>query len=279
VQLQKTLTGVEHPAEMLAQPAGDVLDLDLGHQVQGELGPQFGQRGGQDLRALVGGLMVGEFIGQFGVHELGQCRQVAGGLVGEPAADHDRVQIDIEACGDQCLVAAGHHHQFVDELVVGTAPAANFLAQHTFLRLGHRLHHQHLEVEVILPDVRPLLDRARVGREGVLLVVPGMLDITGAVGLGGQRPVDPGHRMGELVVAARGEQPLHLGELRRPGVSPIRFQRSEPGQQITADANVLLFQPACRGRPRQPIGGLLQPAPRVTAQLPDTVVRTRILRH
>jgi hypothetical protein len=34
VQLQDPFAGVEHSAEMLAEPACDVLDLDLGHQLQ-----------------------------------------------------------------------------------------------------------------------------------------------------------------------------------------------------------------------------------------------------
>jgi hypothetical protein len=41
VQLQDTFVGVEHAAEVLAEPACDVLDLDLGHQIQVKLGAQL----------------------------------------------------------------------------------------------------------------------------------------------------------------------------------------------------------------------------------------------
>lgn len=43
VQLEHAFAGVEHPAEVLAETPGDVLDLDLGHQVQVEFGSQLRQ--------------------------------------------------------------------------------------------------------------------------------------------------------------------------------------------------------------------------------------------
>ena len=52
VQLQRAFLGVEDPAEVMAEVPGDVLDRDLRHQVQVELGPQPGQPPGQDLGAL-----------------------------------------------------------------------------------------------------------------------------------------------------------------------------------------------------------------------------------
>ena len=44
VKLQNALRGVEHPAEVQAETARDVLHLDLGHQVEVEFGAQLSQR-------------------------------------------------------------------------------------------------------------------------------------------------------------------------------------------------------------------------------------------
>lgn len=54
VQLQNALAGMEYPAEVCAEPARHVLDLDLGHQVEVEFGSQTTQCAGQDLRAFLG---------------------------------------------------------------------------------------------------------------------------------------------------------------------------------------------------------------------------------
>jgi hypothetical protein len=66
---------------MLAEPAGDVFDLDLGHQIQVEFGTQLRQRRGKDFGTLVGRFVVVEFIGDLGVDELRERRQVADRLV------------------------------------------------------------------------------------------------------------------------------------------------------------------------------------------------------
>ena len=86
--------------------------------------------------------------------ELVESRKVAGRPVGEPTSNHHCLQVDVEPCRDQRLVAAGHHHQVVDELVVGPAPASHLFAQRPFLGFGHRLDDQHLEVGPFLGDGR-----------------------------------------------------------------------------------------------------------------------------
>ena len=146
MQLEHAFAGVEDAAEVLAEPAGDVLDVDLGHQVQVELGPQLAQRCRQDLGALLGRVVVGQLVRHAGVDELRQRRQVPGRLVREAPPDHHRLQVDVEPRGDQRLVAAGHHHELVDEFVVGAAPLANLVAQRPFLGVGHLLDDEHLEV-------------------------------------------------------------------------------------------------------------------------------------
>ena len=206
MQLQDAFAGVEHSAEMLAEPACDVLDLDLGHQVQVELGTQPRQRLGQDLGALVWRLVVVELVGDLGVDEFRQRRQVAGRLVGEPAADDDGLQIDVEPGRDERLVAGCDNNELVDELVVGATPAADLLAQCALLSLGHRLDDQHFEVRLIALRDGLVLELTWVGPEHVVFVQPGVLDITGAVRLGRERAIDPRDGVGELVVAARRKQ-------------------------------------------------------------------------
>ena len=227
MQLEHAFPGVEHPAEMLAEPACDVLDLDLGHQIQVQLRPQLRQRSGQDLGALVGRFVVVEFIGDLGVDELRERRQVADRLVREAATDDDCLQIDVEPCGDQRLIAGRHHNELVDELVVWTTPAAHLFAQRALLRLRHRLDYQHLEIRLVALCHGLVLQLTRVGSEHVVFVQAGVLDVAGAERLGGQRSVDPGNRVCELVVATRREQPLDPGELRRTWICPVRFERCQ----------------------------------------------------
>jgi hypothetical protein len=223
--------------------------------------------------------LVGHLVGDLGVDELGQRRQVTGRPVGEPAADHHRLQIHVQPRGDHGFVAAGNHHQFIDELVVGTPPAAHLPTQCAFLGFGHRLNDQDLEVELIRLGGRLLFEQARVGRVHVVVVKAGVLNVSSAVGICRQRPVDAGHHLRELVVAARGEQTLNPGELRRARIRPIRLERSQLCQQIAADCDVLLLELPGTRRPGQALSGLLQPAPGVSAQLPDAVVCTRIVCH
>ena len=125
--------------------------------------------------------MVVEFLGDAGVDELGERGQIARGLVTEPAPDHHGLEVDVEPRGDQRLVAAGHHHQLVDELVVGAAPAAHLLAQRAFLGLCHLLDDQHLEVKLFAPVDRLLFQRARIGGEHVGVVEPRGVHVAGPV--------------------------------------------------------------------------------------------------
>ena len=145
VQLQRPFPGVEHAPEMVAQPAGQVLDGDLGHQVQVEFRPDPGQRPGQDLGALVG-RVVHQVIGPDVAHERRQRRRVVAGPVREPAADHARLQPEVEPRAHDRVLEAGHHDDLVDERVVRAAPAPQLLPQRALLRLAQVLHHQDLEV-------------------------------------------------------------------------------------------------------------------------------------
>ena len=72
VQLEHAFPSVEHPAEVLAQPPGDVLHVDLGHQVEVKLGSQLRHRCGEDLCALFGRIVIRQLVRHPGVDELRQ---------------------------------------------------------------------------------------------------------------------------------------------------------------------------------------------------------------
>ena len=190
----------------------------------------------------------------------------------EAAPDDDGLQVDVEPRGDQRLVAAGDDDQFVAELIVRATPAANFLAKRAFLRFGHLLDDQHLEVQVLGGPDGVLLQGARIDREHVRVVHPRGVDLAAAVRLGGQSAIDARNGVGELVVVAGHELALHLGELRCAGVGPVGLQRGQGGQQALAYADVLVLQVAGGGRAGKPIGRLVQSAPGVASELPRTVV-------
>jgi hypothetical protein len=193
--------------------------------------------------------------------------------VREAPADHHGLQIDVQPCRDERLVATGHDHQFVGELVVGAPPIADLVAQRPLLRFGHRLDDQHLEIQLIGIGDRLLFELPGVGREDVLVVQTDRVDVAGAVRIRGQRPVDPRHGARELVVLPRREEALGSGELRCAGVRPIRLQRGELRQQVGDERGVLLRAVSRCGRPTQTFSRLVEPAPGVRPQLPDGVVR------
>ena len=100
MQLQRALPGVEHPAEVMAEMPGDVLDGDLRHQVEVEFRAQPGQPPGQDLRPLVRVQAV-QFPGQAGVSERGQIRILVPGRRGArqlAAGPSRRDQVSLRVC-------------------------------------------------------------------------------------------------------------------------------------------------------------------------------------
>jgi hypothetical protein len=75
-----------------------------------------------------------------------------------------------------------------------------------------------------------MLEGARIGREHIELVGTGVVDVAGAVRLGGQRAVDLPHRLCELVIAASSKKSLNPRELRRAGVGPVGLERTQARQ-------------------------------------------------
>ena len=261
VQFQRALLRVEHPAEVMAEMAGAVLDVDLGHQVQVEFGPQPGQPAGQDLGAFVRA-PAGQVTGDAAVGEVRQAGQILRGGGGEAAADDTSLEVRVQPRGDHGFLGAAHYDQLVDKVVAGPAPAVQLLTQGVLLRRGQGLDEQHLEVRPGLPGI---------GLPGLILImvdVRGQRPGAGAVGLGDQRPADPGHQEREPVIAGRGEQVPDAPVDLRAGKRPVLLDRGEGIEQPGRGRDQAAVRLARYGCARQLPARLLQPGPGIAASLP-----------
>src|SRR6266496_5209039 len=89
---------MEDAPEMVAEPAGQILDGDLRHQVQVEFGPDPGQRSGKYLSAVIR-RMVHQVVSSVDTRERCEQGRVVAGPVGEPAADHARLGSPLRRAG------------------------------------------------------------------------------------------------------------------------------------------------------------------------------------
>ena len=251
--------------------AGQVLDGDLRHQVQVEFRPDPGQRPGEYLGAVVR-RMLHQVVRSVDAHELCEQGRVVAGPVGEPAADHARLQPEVQPRGHDRVVETGHHDDLVDERVVRAAPPPQLLAQRALLLLGQVLDDENLEVR---PVTAELLRRAGVAFVCVIFgtQIPGL---AAAVGLGDQGPVGPAHHGGEPVVLTGGEQPLHLLEGLRAGKRPESLDRPEDIQQPGHRLGQLLDGTLLGVGQGQLSGRFLQAGPGIVPELPQAVVRQRL---
>ena len=278
VQLQRAFLSVEDAAEVVAEMPGRFLDRDLRHQVQVELGAQPGQPPRQDLRALIEGL-AGQITGNIAIGKVRQAGEVVAGRGVKPAADHAGLQVRVQPRGDNSVLGAADHDQFVAEVIARPAPAADLLAQGMLLRRSQRLDQEHLEVR---PARGGLLGGRGQGAGPLIVAIRLGPLLAGAVGLRDQGPVDPGHRPRELVIAGRGEQVPGVPAGFRAWEGPVPLdggedvehggdRRSEAiGRRLTAERGV-----------RQLLARFFQPGPGVRAELPPAVVRSRagLLHH
>ena len=192
------------------------------------------------------------------------------GPVGEAAADHARLQPEVQPRGHQRVVETRHHDDLVHELVVRAAPPAEFLAQRALLVLGHVLHDQDLEVGPLGAGAG-LVGLARLAAVGVVLGV-GVPGLAAPVGVGGQRPVDPGHHRRAPVVLTGREQPAHLVEGLHAREGPEPLDGREDIQRLGDRVGQLLDR-TLLGTVQGQLGGrLLQGGPGVGPDLPQTVV-------
>ena len=275
MQFQQAVADMEHPPEVRAQPTGDVLHVDLGHQIAVQRGPDVAQGGGQNRGALVGGFVIPEFLGDVLVDEVRQRGQVAPALRAEPPPDHHGLQVDIEAGGHQCLLGIGHDHHLVDEFVIGAAPLVHLLAEVALLGVGQRLNSQHLEVlrfaAAGVPGIRAV---GLCGRQFV--VIEGhYVGVAEAVGLVGKRVADVIDTQGEFGVVAGVENSLQLGELTLSRIGPVRFDRRELGEHVGAGRRSGVGGLTGGSQSCQPSGGVLEAGPRVGTHLADAVIHGR----
>ena len=268
MQLQGAFPGMEDPPEMMAEPAGNVLQRDLGHHVEVEFGTDPRDRLAQGLGAGVR-REIHQIVRRAVVDEVLQGGQIPAGMVRESAFDHTGLDVEVDSSGDDCVLVTRHHDHLVDEFVVGSAPCAELLAQGTFLGLGHVLDDQHLEV------------RPRVGLDRCDgLPVQRLLDGGGhrpgdpvPIGIGDQTTVDAGHRPGEPGVLTGREQPSALMEGQWARVGPVPFDRRQFVEQAGDPGEQGIQWPAGGGGRGQPVGRLLQTAPGVRPELRQAVVR------
>ena len=206
--------------------AGQILDGDLRHQVQVEFRPDPGQRSGEYLSAVIR-RMFHQVVRSVSAHERYEQGRIVPGPVDEPAADHARLQPEVQPRGHNRLVETGHHDDLVDELVVRATPPPQLFPQRALLLLGQVLDDENLEIRPVTPELL-----RRVGTAIVCVIVgmriPGP---TAPVGLGDQGPVGPAHDFGEPVVLSGGEEPLHLPVGLRAGERPETLDRPENIQQ------------------------------------------------
>ena len=246
VQLKRPFPGMEDAPEMMAEPAGQILDGDLRHQVQVEFRPDPGQRPGEDLSAVIRRALhqVGRSAA---VRELGDRGRVVAGPVGEPAADHARLQPEVQPRSHERVVEAGHHDDLVDELVIRATPPPQLFPQRALLLVGQVLDDEDLEIRPVTPG---LLGRAGIAFVGVILGVQ-INGVTAAVGLGDQGPVGPAHHRGKPLVITGGEEPLQLLKGLRAGKRPESLHRPEDIQQPGDRLGQLLDRMLLGRRPRR----------------------------
>ena len=100
--------------------------------------------------------------------------------MGEPAADHARLQPEVQPRGHHGLVETGHDDDLVDELVIRATPPPQLFPQRVLLLLGQFLDDENLEIG---PVTAELLGRAGIAIVGVVIFAPQIPGMTAAVGL------------------------------------------------------------------------------------------------
>ena len=160
---------------------------------------------------------------------------------GEPAPDHNGLQIHIEPGGDQRLDRVGHHHDFVDRLVIGATPR---------VRPPLRTRRSWASVSVSTTDFRST--GAAVCRAG------GRRRSSAArwtdrrrrrwwwsrplraIALVGQGVVDDGDGLGELVVLTGGRTSGSTWRTSDRRVRPVQLDRDRLREQFGAVVVVLI---------------------------------------
>ena len=194
------------------------------------------------------------------------------GPVGEPAADHARLQPEVQPRGQERVVEAGHHDDLIEERVIRAPPPPQLLAQRVLLSLGQVLDDENLEIGPVAPG---LLYRAGIA---IVFVTFGtqINGLTAAVGLGDQGPVGLADHGGEPDVLIVGEEPVHLPVDVRAGKRPESLDRPQDIQQPGHRPGQPLDRALLGAGQGQLSGRFLQAGPGVVPELPQAVVRQRL---
>ena len=269
MQFEESLPGVEHAPEARAEAPRRGLQPGLGHEVQVDLRPHTGELLRQQLRAFAGGV-VREFVGHVRVDELRQQREVVAGRVPEAAPDDDRLDSRIHPHRDDGFFSRSDHDDVVHELILGTPPLSQLLAQRALFLRRHPLHDQHGE---LMPS--PTTTERGFGTGAVTLpqFVADLIGRRQSVFV--QGPIDLGHGLCELAAATGAEDLLQTCESVLPGICEIPLHR---GEQLEVTCDDVLHGRGTLGldRPDPPVGLLLDAAPDVQAGLPPGVVGVRV---
>ena len=271
MQLEGALPDVEDAPVVVAEPAGEVLHGDLRHQVQVEFWPDPGQRPGEHLGALVRRTLH-QVSASAAVRELRERGRVMAGPAGEPAADHDCLEPEVQPCRHDRVVEAGNHDDLVDERVIRAAQPPHLLAQRAFLLLGHVLDDEDLKVWPVRPGLLRRVDQPVDG----LVLGSHVQDVAAAVGAGRQRAIDLAHQAGEPAVVACRQQPPQLLDGLRAREGPQPFDRPERVEQPGYRLERLLERSLPGTGKHQLTGCLFQAGPGVRPDLPQGVVRRRV---
>ena len=216
--------------------------------------------------------MVHQVVSSVYADELCEQGRVVAGPVGKPAANHARLQPEVQPRGHYRLIETWHHDDLVDELVIRATPAPQLFPQRVLLLLSQILDDENLEIR---PVTAELLLRAGIAIVCVVFgtQIPG---VTAAVGLGDQGPVGPAHYCGEPVVLTGGEEPLQLSEDLCAGKRPESLDRPEDVQQPGHRLGQLLDGTLLGAGQGQLRGRFLQAGPGIVPELPEAVVRQRL---
>ncbi len=144
VELDVVLLAEEDAPEGLAHACGDLLDVDVGHQIQVEFRPKLGdllteQRATLRFRHLLDGLV-------HAVQEAAQRVVVVNRAERKTMADHDGLQVEVDQRRDQGVFKTRYHHDVKHEVVVGASLVLHASAQGVLFTGRHLVDDQYFEI-------------------------------------------------------------------------------------------------------------------------------------
>ena len=272
VQLEEVLLLVEHPQAVGRRAPGHLLDRDVGHDVDAQLGPQAADHLAQQDAAIGGRDRLERRL--IDPEQLAlQHRDLVHAAIGEAEADDDGLDVEVGEDGDQRVLDALQHEQFIDERVVGASRLAHAQLERGLLQRPHRVDHQHLEIG---PAMRRFLAQLLGGLDLALafgrLLAGAQRHRAPAIGIARQGTHDPAGERAEAAVVLGLQQSAQAGDRVAAGEHPVALDRLEQVQRL-ADALAQPFDVALAHLGFGEAQGIvLEPIPGIGAQLAGIVV-------